>query len=110
LANWHRPGKMKLLAVSRLAGVIFFSLLVSSAGYGYLVAEFHQLKHLDEGGIMAGSGLTHRSLLASALIVALLGTGWAQTEKTATEVPKPDVTGEWTGTWGPYQPEQTPKS
>src|SRR5438552_18297429 len=59
---------------------------------------------------MASSRLTHRSLLASALDVALIGPVRAQTGKTVTEVSKPDVTGEWTGTWGPYQPEQPPKS
>ncbi|HEV3236714.1 MAG TPA: hypothetical protein VGZ25_06970 [Gemmataceae bacterium] len=36
---------------------------------------------------------------AMALLVALVGIVWG-----ADGTPKPDVTGNWTGTWGPYEP------
>jgi hypothetical protein len=54
--------------------------------------------------------MIHRSLLAIALVATLMATVWAQVGTRPTETPRPDVAGEWTGTWGPYQPEQPPKA
>jgi hypothetical protein len=54
--------------------------------------------------------MRHRSLLAITLVVVSLGTVWAQVGTRASEPHRPDVTGEWTGTWGPYYSEPPPKS
>jgi hypothetical protein len=53
--------------------------------------------------------MTYRSLLAIAVVAVLMGTAGAQVGTRSSETPRPGVTGEWTGTWGPYQPEQPPK-
>src|SRR5262249_20197867 len=52
--------------------------------------------------------MRHRSVLVIALVAALIGTVSAQVTKSG-DIPRPDVMGDWTGTWGPYQPEQPPK-
>jgi hypothetical protein len=42
-------------------------------------------------------------LLALAILAA--GSTWSQSTGTQPSVAPPDVTGTWTGTWGPYPPE-----
>jgi hypothetical protein len=53
--------------------------------------------------------MTHRGFLAIALVAALMSTERLHADKKSTATTIPDVTGEWTGTWGPYQPERPPK-
>lgn len=53
--------------------------------------------------------MTLRSLGALLVLAALVVAGWEQPGKVPGQPAKPNVTGEWTGTWGPYPPEQMPR-
>lgn len=48
--------------------------------------------------------MASRSYLLAALCIVAVSLGWTQADDQPKAAAPPDVTGEWTGTWGPYQP------